>query len=169
MALLKRFLRALLSLLIIVFIVIQFFHPEKNDFNDETQTIATVFEVPTEVLTILKASCYDCHSNHTNYPWYAKIQPVDWWLNSHIKDGKEHLNFSEFAGYSPRRQYKKFGEMKEQIEKNQMPLNVYTPMHKDAILSEQQKQLVIGWTMAMKDTLLNHYPPDSLKRKKAVK
>ncbi|MBK9732758.1 MAG: heme-binding domain-containing protein [Chitinophagaceae bacterium] len=166
MQLLKRFLRALLSMALIAFIVIQFFHPEKNDSNDETQAITTKFEVPKEVVDILKTSCYDCHSNHTNYPWYSKIQPVDWWLDHHVKEGNEEVNFSVFASYSPRRQYRKFVEIKEQIEEGEMPLEVYTLTHKDAILNEQQKQLVIQWSLAMKDTMEHHYPIDSLQRKK---
>lgn len=165
MTFVKRILRALLLLTVLVFIIIQFFHPSKNQSNDERHSIATKFEVRADVQSILKTSCYDCHSNYTNYPWYSKIQPVDWWLDYHVQDAHEELNFSEFAAYSPRRQYRKFEEIREELEEGEMPLKSYTLIHRNAILDEQQKQIVIQWSLAMRDTMERHYPMDSLKRK----
>lgn len=167
MAILKRLLRALLLLAVLVFIIIQFFHPAKNDSGDDSAGIATKFVVPADVGAILKTSCYDCHSNYTNYPWYSKIQPVDWWLDHHVQEGNEELNFSEFAGYSPRRQYRKFAEIREQIEKGEMPLEIYTVIHNEAVLNEQQRKTLIEWSVAMKDTMEKHYPMDSLQKKKS--
>ena len=61
-----------------------------------TSTIAFIAETnpSEEVLKVLKESCFDCHSNKTNYPWYNNITPVNFWLAAHVKDGKKHLNFS---------------------------------------------------------------------------
>ncbi|MEO6166639.1 MAG: heme-binding domain-containing protein [Chitinophagales bacterium] len=166
MAIVKRLLRALLLLALLVFIIIQFFHPPKNESLDESVGIAARFVVPDDVGAILKTSCYDCHSNYSNYPWYSKIQPVDWWLDHHIQEGKGELNFSVFADYSPGRQYRKFTEIKEQVEKGEMPLEVYTSLHKEAILNVQQMKVLAEWSVAMKDTMEKHYPMDSLQRKK---
>ena len=63
------------------------------------------FPVPVNVMQILRRSCYDCHSDSTVYPWYAEIQPVGWWLNSHIEDGKRGINFNRFGSYRLMRQY----------------------------------------------------------------
>jgi len=79
-------------------------------------TIDTVGSTPTDVQTILRPSCYDCHSNATMYPWYAEIHAVGWWLNRHIEDAKGELNFSEFAGYRPRRQMVKLNQITEEVE-----------------------------------------------------
>ena len=166
MAMLKRVLRALLLLMLLIFIAIQFYHPLPNSGGDESGNISRVFPVPDTIQSILKTSCYDCHSNHTNYPWYSKIQPVDWWLDHHIKEGKAELNFSVFATYSPRRQYRKFDEIKEQVDTEEMPLYVYTFPHPEAVLDESQKELLTQWTSAMKDTLEKYHPMDSLVRKK---
>ncbi|HNH22632.1 MAG TPA: heme-binding domain-containing protein, partial [Ferruginibacter sp.] len=111
-------------------------------------------------------SCNDCHSNNTVYPWYAEVQPVAWWLNEHIEDGKKDLNFSEFASYRPRRQYKKLEEINELVKENEMPLNSYLWIHKDAKLSDQQKLTLANWVEATRDTLEARYPIDSLVRKK---
>lgn len=166
MSIVKRLLRALLAFALLVFIIIQFFHPPKNDSGEQTQSIATAFPVPDDVAGILKTACNDCHSNNTIYPWYASVQPVAWWLDDHIKEGKDELNFSAFASYSPRRQYKKFSEIKEQLEEDEMPIAAYAMVHRDAKLNAGQKNVLINWSLAMKDTLSQHYPMDSLVRRK---
>ena len=104
----KLILKRFAQVLLIAFIVIQFIRPTKNNSKDLiTNDITTKYTVPKEVQTILVTSCYDCHSNNTNYPWYANIQPIAWWLNDHIKEGKKELNFSAFTNYKIARQYKK--------------------------------------------------------------
>jgi hypothetical protein len=86
--------------LLFALLVVQLFRPNKNQSDvKQVNYIATVYQVPTETGVILQTSCYDCHSNNTNYPWYGNIQPVAWWLNNHIVEGKEELNFSEFGLY----------------------------------------------------------------------
>ncbi len=103
--------------MLFAFIVLQFFRPEKNNAKIASLTaINTKFTVPATVDSILKTSCYDCHSNYTAYPWYSNIQPVASWLSNHVNEGKGELNFDEFAAYSPRRQYRKFEEISKEIE-----------------------------------------------------
>ncbi len=84
---------------IIGLLVIQVIRPSKNkhEVNPE-QSIGQVVAVPDDVQAIFERSCYDCHSNNTNYLWYHEIAPMSWVVAYHIKDGKEHLNFDEFAG-----------------------------------------------------------------------
>jgi hypothetical protein len=84
----------------LVFILIQFIRPEKNNSKDETNDITTVMQVPESVKQIIKTSCADCHSNNTKYPWYSEIAPISWYLAQHVNEGKEHLNFSELAAYN---------------------------------------------------------------------
>ena len=147
-------------------VMIQFFPAEKNESNDVSKDITTAFSVPSEVQTILKTACYDCHSNNTVYPWYSKIQPVGFWLAHHVDEGKHEVNFNVFADYKPRRQYKKFKEIIEQIETDEMPMWSYTLIHREAALNPAQKTAMIDWAKSMKDTLEAHYPMDSLVIKK---
>jgi hypothetical protein len=152
---------------VVVLIAIQFFHPEKNLSNGvEANSIAAAYTTPEEVKTILKTSCNDCHSNNTIYPWYNNIQPVAWWLNHHIDEAKHDLNFDEFASYSPRRQYNKLKETEELIDEGEMPLGSYTLIHRDAVLSAQQKETIINWTKNIRKQMEVTYPMDSLLRKK---
>lgn len=138
-------LRKVLIVLFIILIVIQFIKPGKNQSKNFQKDITTVYAVPQEVQTILKESCYDCHSNYTTYPWYSKIQPVAWWLQNHINKGKKHLNFSDFASYTPKKQAKKLNETAKLVEKGEMPLNSYTWIHTDSKLSKEQATLLVNW------------------------
>ncbi len=159
--------RKVLVALLVVLLILQFFHPKKN-INAVTagHAIAAVHPVPDGVKKILAASCNDCHSNNTVYPWYAKLQPVDWWLTHHVNEGKAELNFDEFATYNLRRRYRKTEEIIEQVKQGEMPLNNYTWIHKDAILDTTQKQALIDWATGIRTAMQQQYPKDSLVKKK---
>ena len=158
---LKRFLSILVGLLVIL----QFIRPPRNISEAApTNDITARFNVPSDVRAILHTSCYDCHSNATRYPWYSEIQPVGWWLNNHIQQAKRALNFSEFAGNRPRRQFTKLEQIAEQVSENEMPLPSYLLLHTDAKLSQEQKDILVAWTNAMRDSMKAVYPEDSLKR-----
>lgn len=150
--------------LLAILAIIQFFQPAKDNQNmDMVNDISTVVQVPEEVQSILKTSCYDCHSNHTNYPWYANIQPIGWWLKDHINEGKAHLNLQEFANVKPRPdgryrtvealQDHKIEEIAETIEEGEMPLKSYTFIHRNAILNASQKKLVVDWVKSARAEL----------------
>jgi len=163
----KRILKIIVLILIIGFIAIQFFRPEKNEGKEiATHQIAAIQNVPDDVQHMLKTSCYDCHSNTTYYPWYDKIQPVAWWLHDHIVEGKRELNFSEFATYPAYRRYKKLKEIQEQIKDDEMPLFSYTIPHRDAKLNAAQKSTLINWASNAQKEMEEKYPADSLKRPK---
>ncbi len=163
----KKFFKRLLIVLLIAFVVIQFFRPTKNKSDGPfPNDITTKYEVPDSVMVIMKVACYDCHSSNTRYPWYSNFQPVAWWLNNHIQEGKSGLNFNEFASYKLRRQYARFEQTADLVEKEEMPLKSYTWIHKDAILGADKKAVIMNWAHRMMDTMRAHYPPDSLLRKK---
>ncbi|MBK9792448.1 MAG: heme-binding domain-containing protein [Sphingobacteriales bacterium] len=136
-----------LIVILAILIIIQFFPASKNQ-NTEllASDITKVTTVPDDVLQVLKVACYDCHSNNTVYPWYNNIQPVAWWLNRHVEEGKEHLNFSSFGAYTAEKAAKKIRGIAREVEKGDMPLTSYTLIHRNAVLNETQKQAVINWT-----------------------
>lgn len=132
--------------LLLLFLAAQAIRPAKNEgAATGPKDIAHTVAVPDSVMTVLKKSCYDCHSNHSTYPWYDRIAPVSWWVSHHIDEGKRELNFSIFGEYTVRRQAKKMEETAEQVEEGDMPLKSYLIMHGDASLNEEQKKLVIDW------------------------
>ena len=153
---------------IIVLLLIQFYPKvyENNGKNVVSLEINKVHEVPAEVMQVLQTSCYDCHSNQTFYPWYAKIQPINFWLNQHIEEGRNELNFSEFGSYSIRRQYHKLKEITEQINDQEMPLSSYILIHRSASLDQAKKEIIINWANNLRTKFEGTYPADSLIRKK---
>lgn len=164
---LKRIIKTILIVLLVAFIIIQFFRPEKNSgVETPINQITAVQPVPEDAQEILRVSCYDCHSNTTHYPWYDYIQPVAWILHDHIVEGKKELNFSEFATYPVYRQYKKFKEIQRQIKEGEMPLFSYTIPHRDAKLNEDQKSILIDWAANAMKEMESKYPADSLARPK---
>lgn len=153
--------------ILIVFVAIQFIRPEKNSGIEIAQNeITAKFSVPENVQQILKVSCYDCHSNTTQYPWYWNVQPAAWILSNHFIEGKRELSFSVFSTYPAYRQYKKFKEIDEQLKKGEMPLASYTLIHRDAVVTGDQKQAVENWAQAAMKQMEQQYPADSLKRPK---
>jgi hypothetical protein len=160
--------KKMLIILLAIFIIIQFFRPAKNIAADATayaNDISTVYIVPDSIHQLLKSSCYDCHSNNTEYPWYNNIQPVAWWLNKHVQNGKKALNFSEFATYPIRRKYKKLDGMIKEVQSGDMPLSSYTLIHRYAILTPDQKTALINWATVIRDSIKANTPADSLKNK----
>ena len=111
----------------------------------------TVFAIPEDVKIDPRKACNDCHSNNTNYPWYSNIQPVDWWLNNHIKEGKSHLNFDEYTNRSLRFQYHKMEETVEMVKENDMPLNHIHGCIKTQNLLKQKKANLIDWADGIMD------------------
>src|SRR5665647_2114818 len=120
MKLLKRIGLALLVVLQVI--------PTRTNRNTEVASsdFIKTNKVPEDVGRMLLTSCYNCHSNNTNYPWYGCVQPVGWFLENHINKGRAVLNLSEFGGYSVRKQKSKLKSMANQIEKDEMPLSSYT-------------------------------------------
>lgn len=146
--------KKILFVFLFVFVVIQFMQPARNQSGQVLQTdISKTYDIPKSVVTLLKNSCYDCHSNNTAYPWYSNIQPIGWILARDIENGKAKLNFSEFGSISPRRQISKLQNVENRIKDGTMPLQVYQVMHPSARLTEDEKRLLIDWIQKTKDTV----------------
>src|SRR5690606_14235348 len=151
-----KWLKYLGIMLLVVLVGIQFI---PASLNQNTTVPPTDFikanDIPENVSHILKASCYNCHSNNTEYPWYSRTQPAGWLLEKHIREGKEALNLSEFGASSTRRQRSKLRAMIGQIENDEMPLPSYTLLHSEARLSQEEKNDVIKYLNILQERLNN--------------
>lgn len=130
---------------IIIFVVIQFFQPEKNQNTDSENIIFKHEQIPENVQQIVKNACFDCHTNNTKYLWYHKIAPVSWMINKHIIEGKKELNFSEWGKMD---NYDKIGaleDIRQELEQKTMPLKQYIWMHKEAKLTDDDRAAVFAW------------------------
>ncbi|MGV3706476.1 MAG: heme-binding domain-containing protein [Arcticibacter sp.] len=143
-----------LLLLLGALVLIQFIQPVRNQGGQAYPAdISRIYPMPENVQGILKTSCYDCHSNNTNYPWYANIQPGAWWLASHISKGKDELNFNEFGNYSSRKKQSKLKAIASSIKDVTMPISSYTLIHRNAKLSRTEQELILDWVEKTKDSL----------------
>jgi hypothetical protein len=138
--------RKILYVLLAALVIIQFFRPGRNQSAGPfPNDVTTQFPLASETKSVLEVACYDCHSNNTRYPWYTNVQPVGWWLQNHVNEGKSELNFSEFATYAPKKQHHKFEEIKEAVTEGWMPLDSYKWIHKDAVLTKEQSAAIAKW------------------------
>jgi hypothetical protein len=137
------------------FLLMQLYQPiHITDYERvSTEYFTNIYTVPAKVEIILKTSCYDCHSNNTNHPWYSKIQPLRMLIDGHINEARENLNFSDWGSYSSRKQGNKLDRISKQIKSDEMPLFSYTLIHRDAILTTTQKEELIHWIDKVKDSL----------------
>lgn len=141
--------------LLVILVGLQFIPTRSNQTKEvpSSSDFIKTNKVPDDMGSILLTSCYNCHSNNTNYPWYSRVQPVGWFLENHINKGKAELNFSEFGSYSVRKQKSKLKSMTNQIEKDEMPLSSYTLIHRDARLSTESKKTLVDYFGALQDSL----------------
>lgn len=138
--------------LLILLVGLQFIPTRSNQSTTVPSTdFIKTYKVSEDVGNILSVSCYNCHSNNTNYPWYSWVQPVGWFLETHISKGKAKLNFSEFGNYSARKQKSKLKSMISRVEDGEMPLTSYTLLHREARLSAESKRTLIEYLQELQD------------------
>jgi len=141
-----------------VFVLMQFtMRPIKIN---EPVTDTDIFEqlqVNADVTQMIKAACYDCHSNQPKYPWYANIAPVSWNIASHIQVGRYNLNFSEWGAYTKDEQDHKLEEIIEEVESGHMPLPGYLRMHGEArkVLSPEHISKLKEWIKIERSKLMS--------------
>jgi len=160
--------KKMLIALAIVFVLIQFVRPAKNNAGGVAHSLPMKYGVPPDVNVIIKPACLDCHSNNTKYPWYSQVQPIAWWMANHVNEGKKHLNMSEFTNRRIAYQHHKFEEIVEMVRKKEMPLPSYTwfGLHPKADLTDEQREILIAWAEAQMEMIASNYPADSLVMKR---
>lgn len=150
----RRVLRTTALVLAGALLAAQAVHPALNQSTGpEPQALAALHPPPPAVAGLLAEACYDCHSNHTRYPWYAHLQPSAWWLASHIRAGREALNFSTFGAYPPKRQGRLLTAVADEVGDGEMPLRSYTWMHPAARLTPAQRKQLADWADGLQEEI----------------
>lgn len=142
--------------LLAALVLAQFFGPAKtNPPVDESRTLAASIQVTPEVQTVLQRACADCHSHETTWPWYSHVAPVSWFVINHVNDGRRHLNFSDWAKYTPQQASHKLEEIDDMVQRREMPLKSYLLLHSShAQLSEQDIRMLCDWAKDARTALL---------------
>lgn len=142
-----KILFGVIALLVVVFVLIQFVPVDRSN-----PPVESDIPTPPEVKAILKRACYDCHSNETMWPWYSRIAPFSWILARDVHEGRAELNFSTWDRYSTKEQVKKMKKSWEEVQEGEMPPWYYLPVHRDASLSEADRQVLRTWALSTLNT-----------------
>lgn len=127
-------------------VLIQFFQPERNLGTEKgKKDLLTITQVPDSLAIIFKNSCYDCHSDRTSYPLYSYISPVSWYLEKHIRNGKDALNFSSFGDLEKKQRIGALSNICDVLESGSMPLKSYLLIHQSSRISEADKEALCNW------------------------
>lgn len=150
----RKRLRLILLALLAIFLALQTFRPKRNSGElHGPQSLAVAHHIPANVESILQKACYDCHSNHTRYPWYTNIRPGGWWMQHHVNEGKESLNFSAWSSYRLEDMPHILEELQEEVSEGHMPLPSYLWIHNDAKLGAEEKEALLTWARQLEATL----------------
>ena len=144
--------KKILVVLAVAAIAIQFFPAARNvsAAAPGPNDISVLYPIAPDTKALLAESCYDCHSDHTRYPWYTYVQPVGGWLQHHVNEGKRHLNFSQFGVYPPQRARRKLEAVTKKTKAGDMPLASYLVLHRHARLTEAQVQSLGVWAAGIR-------------------
>jgi len=126
-------------LVLAVVVAIQFWPAERTN-----PPVASDIDAPGEVKEVLRAACYDCHSNETRWPWYSYVAPASWLVASDVAEAREHLNLSDWPIDAGDRA-EAAEHMWKHVENGEMPLFIYRLAHSSARLSESQKEIIRNW------------------------
>ncbi len=133
--------RARVLLAVIAALVLAQFWPMRPD----NPASAMIFTPPAAVEPILRRACWDCHSNETRWPWYARVAPMSWLVVDHVREGREKLNFSDYAALGAKKQAQTPRRCWRQVEQGHMPLRSYLWMHAGARLGDADRAALRDW------------------------
>ncbi len=139
----KKILKWSLVVLVVAFVLLQFTNPPRTN-PPVISNMLSKDPPPPQIAAMLHASCYDCHSYETKWPWYSHIAPVSWLIASDVNDGRRDMNLSDWPG-DPLRAAKRLEDMSEKIGYDEMPPKQYALIHADARLTAAQRKELTDW------------------------
>ena len=142
----RRIAKSILILLGFIFLGMQFVSIAAMPKTSAPTGVHMAEVVNPQVGAILDRSCQDCHSDHTNWPWYSRVAPVSWIVSKHVSEGREVLDFSAWTDQS-----REEGERTlicDAVSSGSMPLASYTMIHRKARLSKSDVKLICDWAAA---------------------
>ena len=142
----KRILRFVLMGLGVLFVAIQFLPVERTN-----PAVTGLVDAPEEVLTTLRRSCWDCHSNETDWPWYAYVAPMKLRVSQHVWMGREHVNFTEWDSYDAEELDEAYEDIAKVIDRGRMPLRDYLLVHRNAKLTTSDRKRLVSWAESARE------------------
>lgn len=157
----RRFIRLGLIGIALILVVLQLVPNELPEPGPAPATdLLGTGQVPETIASLLRTSCYDCHSMETRYPWYSKIAPSSWLLAKDVREAREELNFSDWTALPTRKKIKNLENIKDEVGKGDMPLPAYLFIHWDAKLTDEQRKQLVDWANTFQDQILSEPEPE---------
>ncbi len=122
---------------------------------DPAKALAARAIVPPDVSGLLHRACFDCHSEETVWPWYARVPVGAWVVTRDVEQGRKQMNFSRWGEYNPFDRADMLDKVCERATKHEMPLRPYTWLHAEARLSDADIAALCRWTDAEAARLVN--------------
>jgi len=145
----RKTFRWVFIIVVVGFVAAQFVRSERtNPPFSPTQTIENVVNVPLDVHVTLTRACGDCHSNQTEWPWYAHVAPTSWFVVGHVNDGRRHINFSTWVrpGKEPKDSIDRLKAICDEVRSGGMPLTSYELLHWHSWLSADDVKRICEWS-----------------------
>jgi hypothetical protein len=134
--------------LIILLVIAQFVQPKRtNPPVVASRSLEAHLPVPAQVSTILKRTCYNCHSSDTLWPWYSHVAPISWLVISDVNEGRSHINFQDWeAQENPKEASEHIGLICKEVRDATMPPLSYRVVHKESRLSSDDVNVLCAWS-----------------------
>jgi len=147
----KTLLRRMLLTGAALFVVLQLIpvFPRTNPTVAAATSIYSQVEIPPEMDAILKRSCWNCHSNDTQWPWYSYVAPASWLIARDVEKAREIMNFSSWTEQAGKKLQLAVGMLAAScadVNVGRMPKPEYVFLHSEAMLNEAEKKGFCDWT-----------------------
>lgn len=135
--------RRIIISVVLLFALAQLVQPDRNTpvFSEQTDLLVLA-NAPAAIKTLVTGACYDCHSYRTEYPVWAYVTPFNFWIQHHINEGREVVNFSAWDTYAGSEEVAECGET---INEGEMPPSSYSMMHAHGRLTAAQRKELAAW------------------------
>jgi len=137
-----RIAKLTLVTLLVLLIAVQFV---PRDVKRDNPPSTAMISGPPEVVEILRQACFDCHSNETDWPFYAYVAPMSWLVIADVAGARSRLNFSEWEGLRLGFQKRFTRKIVERVQAGEMPLWQYRALHWEARISPEQLGVLRAW------------------------
>ena len=138
----SRRLKRAAVLVFVIFATAQLVRPDRaNPPTEVTRTIHAHPGVGSGLVAVLDRACRDCHTNGTVWPWYTQVAPVSWLMAYAVRGGRQAVNFSDWAAYSPDRQRALLAQSCQDVTAGKMP-GAYTLLHPEMRLAAQDVETI---------------------------
>lgn len=146
--------KRILLFLLGIFLILQLIPSNKPEvITENPNDLILNNSVPSNISTMLRNTCYDCHSNETVYPWYAYVAPVSFLVSKDTREGRHDLNFSEWEKLDAYEKGEMLEEIAEEVEEGEMPMKIYPITHPKAKLSDENREDIVNWALSMAESL----------------